>query len=345
MKGKADLTALGLTLANLIPSNVRIGELLIAANPQSAPADGKTAITIVATIFDAYGNPVPDGIPVSFEASGGSLSANTALTSRGLATVTLTSSQAGAVTVTAKSGDKTASITVQFTPVVSSITLTANPQSAPADGKTAVTITASILDGSGQPIPDGVEVTFSTTLGILSSTTATTSNGLASVTLTSTTSGIAQVSASAGNITSNTVTIQFNPTEDLLSYRKPTAYQVDNGSYNGINSPDKATDRNLATYTDFYGMSSIYPFYYLLYDLGNAYHIVRYRVITNSLQNSLAISFMDGTRRVLASFRFGGDTGEVPVDIPDVRYVKVDGPYYNTGYVAPFIYEVFAWGY
>ncbi|MGB9849149.1 MAG: Ig-like domain-containing protein, partial [Moorellaceae bacterium] len=209
VKGKVDLAALGLTLADLIPSNVRIGEVLITANPQSAPADGKAAITVVAAVFDSYGNPVPDSIPVGFTASGGSLSATDVLTSKGEATTTITSTQAGAITVTAKSGDKTASVTVQFTPVVSSITLSANPQSAPADGKTAITITATLLDASGRPVPDGMAITFSTTLGTLGAITVQTANGQASTTLTSTQPGQAVVTAACATAMANT-TVEFS---------------------------------------------------------------------------------------------------------------------------------------
>lgn len=46
------------------------------------------------------------------------------------------------------------------------------------------TITATVTDSGGSPVPDGTAVTFSTTLGTLSSSSATTTSGIASTILT-----------------------------------------------------------------------------------------------------------------------------------------------------------------
>ena len=96
-----------------------------------------------------------------------------------------------------------------FTPVISSITLAANVQSVPADGKTPVTLTATVLDSKGNPVPDGTEVTFSATLGTLSLSSVQTVNGSVSVELVSSTPGQAVVTAYAGNVSSS-VTVTFN---------------------------------------------------------------------------------------------------------------------------------------
>src|SRR5205085_931851 len=66
-----------------------------------------------------------------------------------------------------------------------------------ADGSSAATLSLQLKDVNGNTITtSGVAVTFATTRGTLSSTTATTnSSGIASVTLTSTSSGSANVTA------------------------------------------------------------------------------------------------------------------------------------------------------
>jgi hypothetical protein len=77
----------------------------------------------------------------------------------------------------------------------SSIYLRANPDSIIADGKSVTTITAEIRDSSGSLVPDGTQVSFSSSLGNIP-TVATTTAGVARVRLTSdTTTGTAQVSA------------------------------------------------------------------------------------------------------------------------------------------------------
>ncbi len=76
------------------------------------------------------------------------------------------------------------------------LTLTANPTTIPPDGTSPSIITATVLDSTGIPVPDGTTVTFSTTLGTITPS-ATTTGGTATATLTSTTSGTATVRAIA----------------------------------------------------------------------------------------------------------------------------------------------------
>lgn len=133
------------------------------------------------------------------------------------------------------------------------------------------------------------------------------------------------------------------PEADLLAYRRPIGsclYYLNNSCCD----PAYATDRDPSTHVVFDAAIN-YPFYYLLYDLGKPSHITAYRTVVSSpIANDVAITFMDETKGVLASYRVGGDTGKVPVDLCGVRYVKVDGPYryYWPGYVA--VYEIYAWG-
>lgn len=120
VRGKVDLAALGLTLADLIPSNVKIGDIVLAVSPQSAPADGKTAVTITAEVKDITGRPVPDGTEVAFLATLGTLSAASVPTSNGAAAVSLVSDKPGTSVVTAASGNAAAQASVEFyEPVIS----------------------------------------------------------------------------------------------------------------------------------------------------------------------------------------------------------------------------------
>lgn len=74
---------------------------------------------------------------------------------------------------------------------------------------TSVTITANLTKADQTPVPDGTVVTFSTTFGTLSATTATTVNGQASVTLTSSSVGVAAVTVTAGSVTDTVATVTF----------------------------------------------------------------------------------------------------------------------------------------
>ena len=91
------------------------------------------------------------------------------------------------------------------------MTLTAAPASLVADGVTASVITATVSNGLTPE--QGVGLTFATTIGSLSSTTAiSNTTGRALVTLTSTSAGIAMVTCttSSGTIISNSVACYFH---------------------------------------------------------------------------------------------------------------------------------------
>ena len=93
----------------------------LSVTPDVILADGKSTTIVSASIRDSSGNAVPDGTPVSFVTSGGSLSDNTVNTQSGVARITLTSSgtaEAAIVTATAfisTSGSATGSVNVVFT--------------------------------------------------------------------------------------------------------------------------------------------------------------------------------------------------------------------------------------
>jgi hypothetical protein len=123
-----------------------------------------------------------------------------------------------------------------------SVVVMADESTAPADGKTAVTITAEVRGQNGGLAPDGTEVAFSTTLGVLSSATATTSGGLASVMLVSAQPGTAVVTASYGEAFSSLEVEFYDP---VVVFQGGTA---SGSSYCLDFTPDKAFDGDLSTW-------------------------------------------------------------------------------------------------
>ncbi|RJP47003.1 MAG: hypothetical protein C4548_01640, partial [Desulfobacteraceae bacterium] len=154
------------------------GYMTLKADSNSLPADGISSTAITATIFDTAGVPMPRGTPITFtvEPSGcatfpGGVDEITLDTIDDSGTV-ITSLIAGnspcVATIVARSGGLSQVIYVIIDDgliQVGSITLTANPPSIPADGASSSAITATVLDNSNNPVPDGTPVIFDTTLG------------------------------------------------------------------------------------------------------------------------------------------------------------------------------------
>lgn len=172
----------------------------LTANRTSAIANGSDAITLTATVNDAQGNPTP-GVVITFKPAFGALSAPQGTTDQqGQVSVTLSSTQSGDVAVMATTAtDPTGkSLSLRFDADASSavvVSLNTDKMSAPADGKTAISLTASVKDAHGNAVP-AVQVHFSNDKGRLSaSDVMTDSHGLASVALTSTQDGPLTIAA------------------------------------------------------------------------------------------------------------------------------------------------------
>ncbi|RJR19119.1 MAG: hypothetical protein C4582_10810, partial [Desulfobacteraceae bacterium] len=173
---------------DIILINAAVGSVEVRAGAESIVADGISQTEIRATVKDTNGNFIADGTPVSFTTTAGSLSAFTASTVAGVATVSLTSSNIiGAAVVRATSGGISGETEIEFvTGAIATITLTANPNNLTADGKSTSIITALARDSRGNPAADGEVITFSigSGPGSLSAASATTSGGNASVNFT-----------------------------------------------------------------------------------------------------------------------------------------------------------------
>jgi parallel beta-helix repeat protein len=171
--------------------------ITLAANPTTTVVGNNVLLTATVTI--ANGDPAADGTVVSFTSSLGNVSPVTATTVGGVVTATLNSTVAGVATVTATVNSLSTTAQVTFTPGAPfTLTLTAVPATLPVGNSS--TLTATATDQYGNPVADGTTISFTTSLGALSSSTANTSGGDASVTLSSTVAGVATVTATIGSL-------------------------------------------------------------------------------------------------------------------------------------------------
>lgn len=203
--GNAGFATVTITVGGGVPSTIT----LQAAPTTVTAATGSSTIT--ATVKDADGNPVADGTAVTFSTTYGTLSSSYETTVNGIVTTELTFSAGdSSSTVTATSGSVSATVVVTYsvTPgVPSAIILQAAPATVIAASDISI-ITAIITDASGNLVADGTVVTFTTTLGDLSSTSATTTNGIATTVLTHDGVDTVTVTATSGAV-SRTVDVIF----------------------------------------------------------------------------------------------------------------------------------------
>lgn len=181
-------------------------EVTLTSNAVVLSGSGSTVLT--AFVAEESGTPVQNGTTVRFTTSLGRLESSEAQTRNGLATTTLFADGAtGVATVRAQSGG-VISDEVEITigaAAIDAIVVTASPAVVSASGGTT-TITARVTGANNLPLAN-LPVSFSTTAGTLSATSATTnSSGDASVTLT--TNREATVTAQVGG-ESDTVDIDI----------------------------------------------------------------------------------------------------------------------------------------
>lgn len=177
--------------------------MTLSASPTTVAADGVAAGLLTATVYDAQGRFVTDTTPVTFTTNLGVLGSSsiTKYTSSGVATANITSTQTGLATIGAEAGGVTRTVNITFTPGAPyTVTLAANPPAVRGDGLSTTTVTASVSDLFGNPVADGANVTFATSLGTLAAPlTRSTVGGQASIVLTSTlTISVAHVTGTVG---------------------------------------------------------------------------------------------------------------------------------------------------
>ncbi|MBI3922547.1 MAG: DNRLRE domain-containing protein, partial [Armatimonadetes bacterium] len=178
------------TTASPPPPPPSVANLSVSATPTSIVADNAAQSTITATLTDVNNQPVADHV-VDFTTTAGTLSAASATSNaQGNASVTLTSgTTAGTAQITSTSSGLTGTCSVTFTAPppapAPTLTVTANPATLTADGASQSTITATLMDGTNQPMA-GQTINFQTPAGTLTPTSAMTNvQGIATATLTS----------------------------------------------------------------------------------------------------------------------------------------------------------------
>lgn len=192
--------------------------LNLTASPAQLPADGKSTSTISGRLM--YARYPAVGAAVSLSAELGSINPSVPITGAdGSYRATFTASvQDGTAIVTGTYKNLTQRTNITLIPVgdtVGNVLVTASPQQALADGKTAITVTAEVKDIAGRPVPDGTVVVFSTTLGSLSAFSAVTSGGAATILLVSSVPGTATVTVVSGGA-QGSVTVSFSAYKGTL---------------------------------------------------------------------------------------------------------------------------------
>jgi hypothetical protein len=140
--------------------------VIVQASPADLVADGLSQSTITITVLDAHNNPVSDGTQLNFDTTDGELSSILGITSVGEATVTYIAPgyvpAGGNDTVTAETTNEiTGSAVINLSGAqVAGITLSAEPESLPADGLSKATITAVVTIIGGGTAPDDTPVDF-----------------------------------------------------------------------------------------------------------------------------------------------------------------------------------------
>ena len=217
-----DSTASGLAITQTASVNFTLtsaGQSTVSASPPSVVADGATTSTITVTLKDYAGIPVSGHAVNVVKTSGPGTPVISAVSGTtdgsGVATFTVVSTSADAVVFTAMDSTDgnlviTQTATVTFTAGTTSAsvsTVTSSPSSVAADGTRTSTITVTLKDANGNPVP-GKTVTLASSRGgtdtISAASGASSVAGVVTFTVKSSTQGSAGLSATD---TTDSVTI------------------------------------------------------------------------------------------------------------------------------------------
>lgn len=155
----------------------------MSAEPTSVVADGTSTSTVFAEVYwlradDSHDMAQSEEVNFSLSGPGTIDGAKTysSLTIGGIAYTTYEAAyQSGTAVITGSLPNYNVQDSVQLTvtpqsTTVGSITLVAAPKTSPADGASSVTVTATIKDSRGLPVPRGTQVEFKTTHGTIFNT-------------------------------------------------------------------------------------------------------------------------------------------------------------------------------
>jgi len=181
-------------MASLVVNLTALLHVELTAAPAWQIVGHSSALT--ATVTDLLGNPVANGTRVVFTTDLGEV-VSPGTTANGVATSTISATQAGVAHVLASYGGVAASAVVTFTPDAPyTVTVSASPQVITPTGTS--TVKAIVTDRYRNAVAEGTPITFTWTLGVLSPSTTGTVGGQALATFTSATEGAAIITATAG---------------------------------------------------------------------------------------------------------------------------------------------------
>jgi len=162
---------------DFIPGDPSAGDSTIEVDDDENPADGTTTSTVTVTVLDENGNIVAPGTDICLTSVGdGTMGSGPWTTDAdGKVTTTVTApTTTGSITVTARlgtcseSGDDVGEVTIDFVPGPPSAgdsTIETDRTTNPADGSSTATITVTVKDANGNPVPAGTSVCLAITLG------------------------------------------------------------------------------------------------------------------------------------------------------------------------------------
>ncbi|MEQ1976574.1 Ig-like domain-containing protein, partial [Xenorhabdus sp. SGI240] len=196
----------------------------VTANKTQAKADGHDSVLYTVLVTDQEGAPVPNQA-VIWSSDKGELSQTRQNTdAQGLASVVLRSRQQGLHAVRVSVDEEVViAPSVQFDAVLIP-EITVDKHSVKADGKSRATLTVTVKNAGGQPVPNQA-VGWQTSLGQFTSfSLMTDAKGQATADLTSNVSGSAEVTVAVGGETVMTSPIRFIASlTHTLQANKPTA--------------------------------------------------------------------------------------------------------------------------
>lgn len=185
-----------------VPSNV-----IFALSPSTVEANGSATSRLSAQILDGQGNPMPDGVGVTFAivSGGGTIVGPVQQTEDGTATTTyVAGTTPGPVVLRATSGAVSRTAQLTLIPLgAGGLTLTAASPTVLADGLASTVLTVTATDAFGNPVAQGTRVSFETSLGEIEAVTPTNVAGVATARLRAGRfeTGLARVTASIGDVT------------------------------------------------------------------------------------------------------------------------------------------------
>lgn len=245
----AVLTCVVVVACERVPLTSPTGSTISLTVDQSTlPLNGQA--TVRAVVIESSGTPVHNGTQVTFGTILGSFIPPAAETINGVATTTFfAGSTSGTTRINAYSGGASTGsgnssgggVEVKIgAAAAGAVAVSATPASVSQSGGT-VTISALVLDPSGNPLP-GVSVLFSSTTGSLSTTTAISdATGVAKVTLT--TQATATVRATAGTVSATVeVVVSSAPSVTITATgpfiaNQPAAITITPAAGSGNGSP------------------------------------------------------------------------------------------------------------